>query len=194
MFKAQATINVISLSYIHQSDLYRNMIRGTTLLIFILSSSLMLSAQTFDFNTGCTEAYEQIFELRFEEAKQKLEQEKLADPNNLIPVFLENYIDFLGLFISEEDELLNQTAGNKEKRLSALKKGEKSSPYYLYTQAEVHMQWAFARIKFGEYVKSFLEIRKAYKLLNENAKKFPEFKPNLKKFGYPSHTFRSNSR
>ncbi len=152
-------------------------------LLCLLFLPIGLFAQTFDFNEDCLTAYDQIFELRFDEAKTILESEKSENPENLTPVFLENYIDFLSLFISEEDELFKETEGNKDKRLSLLKKGDKSSPYYLYTQAEIHMQWAFSRIKFGEYIKAFLEIRKAYKLLNENEDKFPEFKPNLKSLG-----------
>lgn len=137
----------------------------------------------YDFNKNCLQAYTRIFELRFDEAQDLLDAEKTRHPGNLVPVFLENYMDFLALFISEEDDRFEATEGNKDIRLDLLKEGDSDSPYYLYTQAEVHMQWAFSRIKFGEYVKAVLEVRKAYKLLNENAEKFPDFKPNLKSLG-----------
>ncbi len=140
-------------------------------------------AQSYDFNENCLKAYKEIFELRFEAANATLANEEQQNPNNLIPTFLENYIDFLSLFISEEDAMFEDRARNKEERLQILKSGDKSSPYYLYTQAEIYMQWAFSRVKFGEYIKAFLEIKKAYKLLNDNAEKFPEFKPNLKSLG-----------
>ena len=152
-------------------------------IVALLPTGLLAQDNHYDFNAACLEAYTRIFELRFDEAQDILDAERSADASNLIPVFLENYIDFLALFLSEEDDRFQATEANKEVRLAILKKGDKSSPYYLYTQAEVHMQWAFSRIKFGEYVKAFLEIRKAYKILNENAAKFPEFKPNLKSLG-----------
>lgn len=56
--------------------------------------------------------------------------------------------------------------------------GDPGSPYYLFTQAEVNLQWAALSIKFGEYLNSIFEIRKAYKLLEENQNKFPDFKAN----------------
>ncbi|MCB0501879.1 MAG: hypothetical protein KDD32_04305 [Bacteroidetes bacterium] len=142
-----------------------------------------VSAQSYEFNEHCLKAYQQIFELRFAEAERTLAAEQSQNPQNLVPTFLENYIDFLALFISEEDAMFQEREGNKDKRLDILKSGDKDSPYYLYTQAEIYMQWAFTRVKFGEYIKAFLEIKKAYKLLNENAEKFPDFKPNLKSLG-----------
>jgi hypothetical protein len=153
--------------------------------VICLSLSCISHGQSlsYDFNANCMKAYERIFELRFAEASRILEQESRLDPGNLVPVFLENYIDFLSLFISEEDALFRATEDNKDLRLDQLRKGDKASPYYLYAQAEIHMQWAFSRIKFGEYIKAFLEVRKAYKMLEENAEKHPGFKPNLKSLG-----------
>jgi hypothetical protein len=51
----------------------------------------------------------------------------------------------------------------KDVRLNALAKESELSPYYLYAQAEVNMQWAFAHIKTGEYLNGVLEINRAYK-------------------------------
>jgi tetratricopeptide (TPR) repeat protein len=163
-----------------------HVMRKVVILIFIpvlLPVLSMAGSHTYDLNANCMKAYDKIFELRFEEAASILAAERSASPDNLFPVFLENYIDFLSLFISEEDEMFKAAEGNKETRLDLLKKGDKTSPYFLYTQAEIHMQWAFSRIKFGEYIKAFLEVRKAYKLLNENRERFPDFKPNLKSLG-----------
>lgn len=158
------------------------MLKKWAVMILVLSSNVLF-AQTYDFNDSCLKAYQQIFELKFDAAQATLDAEKTAQPDNLIPIFLENYIDFLSLYISEEDEMYSERVANKEMRLDALKQGDKSSPYFLYAQAEIHMQWAFSRIKFGQYIKAFLEIRKAYKLLQQNDEKFPEFKPNKKSLG-----------
>lgn len=159
------------------------MIRYITTSILIIAFNAVSIAQSYDLNERCQTAYTQIFELKFNAATKNLEAEKQSNPSNLMPYFLENYIDFLSLFISEQEEMFNALEGNKEMRLSKLKSGDKNSPYYLYTQAELHMQWAFSRVKFGEYIKAFLEIKKAYKLLNDNQEKFPEFMPNLKSLG-----------
>lgn len=147
---------------------------------FFLSVS---SAQNFDFNQRCIEAYNLLQALRFNEAEVLLVQEKSDHPDNLIPVFLENYIDFLSIYISEDENLFNALEDNQQKRLVQLKKGDDDSPYYLYTQAEILIQWAFARLKFGEYVNAFTEVKKAYALLEENQEDFPDFIANKKSMG-----------
>jgi hypothetical protein len=68
-------------------------------------------------------------------------------------------------------------------RLDKLRDGNQQSPYYLYTQADIHLQWAFCKIKFGEYVSAVFEVKKAYSMLQANQKKFPDFRPNVKSLG-----------
>lgn len=140
-------------------------------------------SQNFDFNTNCTNAYALIQSLRFDEAKKILITEKSAHPDNLVPVFLENTIDFITIYISEDEDRFDALEKNKSPRLEKIKTGDASSPYYLYFQAELNIQWAFARLKFEEYVSAFTEVRKAYLLLEENDRKFPFFIANKKSLG-----------
>src|SRR5205814_571915 len=76
-----------------------------------------------------------------------------------------------------------QLKKNKEVRLVTLTEGDLGSPYYLFVQAEINLQWAAADIKFGEYLNAIFEIRRAFKLLEENQQKFPAFSPNKKSLG-----------
>ena len=52
----------------------------------------------------------------------------------------------------------------------------------MYSQAEINLQWAANRLKFGDYFTAAFEINKAYRQIQENNKKYPNFIPN-KKFG-----------
>ena len=72
-------------------------------ILLLLTISLQVVAQTFDFNSRCQQAYEHIFSLRLEQGKRLLEEEKQEDTDNLIPLLLENYIDFFTVFITEEE-------------------------------------------------------------------------------------------
>lgn len=140
-------------------------------------------AQKYDFNKRCVEAYTYIQELRFEKGRLLLEQEKKENPTNLIPYLVENYIDFLKTYINENQAEFDKLIANKEIRLDKLDTGDPKSPYFLYCQAEVMIQWAFSRLKFEQYVAAFTEVRKAYLLLEENQKKFPDFVANKKSLG-----------
>jgi len=157
---------------------YKALLRKSILLagalIFI---HLSLQSQYF-FNTRCQKAYDDILNFRFDDAERKLQQEKQENPGNLIPCYLENYIDFFILFTDENRIEFEQYKKHKSERLDLLEKGDVSSPYYRFCIAAVNLQWAFARLKFGEYTTAALEIRRAYRLLMENHVLFPEFLPN----------------
>jgi tetratricopeptide (TPR) repeat protein len=153
-----------------------------SLLLFAFLPALV-RAQSFEFNAACRQAYQSIFKLKIAEGLQQLEKEKKSNPKNYLPYFIENYADFLKLFVNDNTALFSQAEPRVEERLKKLKSGDPHSPYYLYTQADVHLQWAFCKIKFGEYVSAVFEVKKAYSMLQENNEKFPNFKPNIKSLG-----------
>jgi len=151
------------------------------LILFILLHQS--SHASFDFNANCKSAYEKIISLRFVEGQALLTTEKSTNPSNLIPYYLENYIDFLKLLISEDATLFTTLKDNKDTRIAKIEDAEEDDPYYKYCIAEINLQWAFARIKFKEYITAAGEINKAYKLLEENEELYPDFIPNKKGLG-----------
>ena len=155
--------------------------RISFIMVFFISA--FSNGQNFDFNSRCNEAYQDILALRFTDGKNLLEQEKKENPSNLIPYFVENYIDFLKTYINEDEAEYKLLEKNRDVRLDKLKTGDKSSPYYLYTQAELQLQWAFSRLKYGQYIDAFSGVKKTYSLLEENEKKFPSFIADKKSMG-----------
>jgi tetratricopeptide (TPR) repeat protein len=133
----------------------------------------------YDFNQRCISAYESIIDLKFEESKALIDKELEDNPENLIPIFLNNYIDFITLVICEEKAVFEKLKSNKNKRIKALEVGDDESPYYRYCLAGIYLQWAFTRLKFREYLRAVFEVKIAYRLLEANHEKFPEFTPNL---------------
>ena len=139
---------------------------------------LLFIPQTFPqyyFDKDCQQAYEAIFSLRFAEAGKLITLEKQAEPHNLVTVYLENYIDFLTLIIGEERKVYDHLKENKGDRVKILEKGDKNSPFYNFCLGEVHLQWAIARLKFGDYAMAAYEIQKAHTFLSANEAKYPAF-------------------
>lgn len=151
---------------------------------FILSALLFfasnLFAQQFIYNAQCQKAYQAIFKLKIKEGNQLLFNEKQSNKENLLPYFLENYSDFLILYLSDDASLYKKLVSKKDERINILSEGNRNSPYYLYTQASINLQWAFIKIKFGDYFSAVWDVKKAYSLLKENKEKFPQFAPNDK--------------
>jgi tetratricopeptide (TPR) repeat protein len=129
----------------------------------------------FEITTNIKTAYAHIIELRLDAATSILEQEKRANSDNLMVEYLENYIDCIQVFISEDEALFNKLEPKKYKRLEKIEAGDKSSEYYLHTQAMIRVHWLMARSKFGESVTAIRELRKASDLFSDNEKKFPSF-------------------
>ena len=161
--------------------------------IKILNSKLFLAAlllflpgplfAKFDFNANCLKAYQLVFELKLNAARQMIAGEKKMNPDNAIVPLLENYADFFQLLTSDSKEDFNRLKGNKNARLDQIADDDFKSPYNLYAQAEINLQWALIRGRFGEQFNAAMEIKKANSCLQENAKKFPAFHLNLKGLG-----------
>ena len=108
-----------------------------------------------------------------------LDEEKNQRPDNLIPYFLENYIDFFVLFFNEEPDDYKRLVKNLDIRLAMMNRGPEDSPYFLFTRSVIHFQWAAVRIKFGYNWEAGWQLRRAYLQIKENTKSFPAFTPNL---------------
>jgi len=155
---------------------------------FIILSALLIFSATplfanFDFNSNCLKAYKSIFELKLGNARAYIATEKKQHPNNSIIPLLENYVDYFTLVTSESKADFDRLKGNKSSRLDQISDDDKKSPYYLYAQAEINLQWALIRGRFGEFFNAAMEVKKANSLLQENAKKFPDFQLNFKGLG-----------
>jgi len=139
---------------------------------------------SFQMNERMHQSYTHIINLEFEAANKLIQMEQIEHPDNGIFVLHQNYIDFLTILIGEEEEFFSTAKDLKSVRIDFIQSvGDDSSPYYLYAQAEMHLQWAFARLKFEEYLTAAYEIQKAYSLLENNHEKFPNFKLNIKSLG-----------
>jgi len=149
------------------------------LVITILSCRLTASAN-YVFDARCMQAYKAIFELRLNDARALIQQEKQQSSQNGIPILLDNYVDYMGLLVSDSKADYKRLVDLKSSRLDALEANEDNSPYYLYSQAEVYLQWGLIKGKFGDYMSSASDLKKARSLLEDNAAKYPDFLPNQK--------------
>jgi hypothetical protein len=146
--------------------------------------SLSARAQkTFDFNTACRQAYKEIVQLKLESGQRLLNAEKAQHPDNLVPYFLENYIDFFTLFFNEDPAEYKKRIHKLDDRLDLMNEGPKNSPFYLYTRSVLHFQWAAIRIKFGERWDAGWEFRRSFLEAKDNLKAHPSFSPNLLYYG-----------
>lgn len=147
----------------------------------LLLSSLMMSAQyRFEITADIEEAYGYAMSLRKKEATKKIEYIKVSDPQNLMVLHVENYLDFFEIFINEDESVFDKLEKNKERRLEQIEEAEVESPYSRFVRAEITLQWALARMKFNQRFAAAQEIYSAYNLLEKNVAIYPDFMLNKK--------------
>jgi hypothetical protein len=159
---------------------------GLRIIFFVISLCTFESGYAqnrFTFSPLAEKVYQASFELKLNEAKFLLARLKSEEPENLIRYYLENYIDFFSLLIGADEMEFKKREKHKNERLNAIEKGPKTSPYYRYIKAEIHLQWAFIRMNFDNYLMATREMGLAHKLLKRNVKYFPDFIPNFKGLG-----------
>lgn len=137
----------------------------------------------FAFSASTRDAYRKTVSLRFAEARTSLEAMKRQEPGNLMAPFVENYLDFFTIFVDDDKAEYRRLAKNMEARLEKIAGGPSNSPWYLYTQAEIRLQWAITRSRYSDFLTSMSDIKQAYALLEENQRKFPDFIANKKSLG-----------
>ncbi len=155
-------------------------------LIFLFFFFSFRAEAYYDLNPRLRTAYSKIIQLRLQEGRDLINKEKQYNPNNHLAVLYENYIEFLIAFITEEDKHFQEFKIKSDDRIRLLQKEEKeqSSPFHLYSIAEMTLQGAMLKIKFKEYLSGATEIRKAYKMIQKNNIIFPSFLLNRKLNGF----------
>jgi len=154
-------------------------------LLFLFFIALNQPAKAdFALDQNCTSAFKAIFELRFPEAKRLIADEKRINPDNGIIHLLENYMDYFYLLTSSNRADYDKYKNRRSARLDALEDNDENSPYYMFAQADICVQSAVLKAKFGDNASAVFDMRKGRKLLLSNAEKFPDFIPNQKSIGW----------
>jgi len=159
------------------------------LFLIICLGFTMPAKAGFVMDANSIAAYQAIFDLRFPEAKRLIQAEKAKNPNNGITILLENYLDYLYLLTSDNKSDYEKLKDRKGDRIDAIADNDKNSPYYLYAQAEIYIQWGILKGKFGDYTTSAVDLNKGKKLLIQNQEKFKDFLPNQKGLGWVDMSF-----
>lgn len=150
---------------------------------FIIFILLFLRAgsygQVFDWNENCIRAYKDVISLKINKAQPVLNAEKQRNPQNLVPLFIENYIDFFVLFLNEDSRERKARIDNWDRRLNAIDAAPDNSPFKNFAKAIINMQWAVVEIKFNNKWAAGWAFRDAFKLARQNQASFPAFTPNL---------------
>jgi len=138
-----------------------------------------LPPNRFDFNTETVTAYKLALRLQLADAQKWSDKAKAANPDNLAPILVDNYIDFLVLFFDENPAVYKARRNHYSQRIKLLQSGPENAALTRFSQAIVHLQWAAIKLRFGDRLSAGFAMRDAFKLAMQNEAQFPGFTPNL---------------
>ncbi len=155
------------------------MIKKYITFILLLFIAVFSNAQkVYEYNSTCQQAYQEIIKLKINNGIALIEKAKQQNPENLIPVYLESYIDLVNLFFNEDPAEYAVRKPQLDERIKLLEQGQQNSPFYRYCLSVAYVQRAFIEIKFAENWRASWDVRKSFILIKENKKLFPTFAPN----------------
>jgi tetratricopeptide (TPR) repeat protein len=158
--------------------------RYCALLLLIVATSLpnnsLWAGGYFDLSTGTRSVYQKLLSLRFTEARAEIDALKRTEPDNLMLVFLENYLDCALVMLDDDEKAYKRWRGNMNRRLDKISRGDRESPFFLYTQGEIRLQWALLQGRYSDYLGCMSDVKQGYALLEENQRRFPWFVANKK--------------
>jgi tetratricopeptide (TPR) repeat protein len=140
-----------------------------------------IQAAGFEFTPNLQRAYADVLKLKVQDGRRAIGGEVVQE--NGVAVYVDNFADMVTLLVSDDRKLYEQWSDREDQRLDLLRDLDENSPWQRFTQAEVRLHWAFVKLKFGQEVSACWDIIRAYKLLEENRKKFPGFWPTYKSLG-----------
>lgn len=154
------------------------MIKFLFTLCLMISVTVNAQEKVYEFNSTCQQAYREISQLKINTGKALIAKAKQQNANNLIPIYLESYTDFIELFFNEDADLYKLKKKQIDERISNLKDGDEASPFYKFCLSNAYLHKAFIEIKFGENTSATFNARRAYSLIKDNKKLYSSFAPN----------------
>ena len=135
----------------------------------------------YSFNEELKEVFNDALDLKVNKAILALKKIKPKNKFNLMPYYIEDYIEFIKAFTNGKERFIYEKYNeNRKQRIKWMKEGNQGDPYFLYTQLDMELRWAFIATLQNDMKAATIAMKAAYSLLKKNKEKFPGFTPNKK--------------
>jgi tetratricopeptide (TPR) repeat protein len=125
-------------------------------------------------------AYTLVSSLRIDEGLNIIRLQSITYPENYIWPYLEDYADFLQIFLQEDLRSVSAYMETSNARLEKLSLLPETNPMSLMTQAQLNLHHCAIHLQQGQFLTAAADINKAFKLLKKNQKMYPDDLANLR--------------
>lgn len=134
-------------------------------------------------------AYHDVLRLKLDTAHSQLNALSPSPADLPLYLYTENLAEILELLLTEDRELYAMMKDHERQRLKQLEALPTNNPYREFCIAEIKLQWAFVKLKFGDTMSAAWSLTQAYRTIQRNDQLFPDFMPNKKTLGLLNSVF-----
>jgi hypothetical protein len=146
------------------------------LLIYTIScGKLCAQPYHFRYNSNCTLAYQKASALQLTAATDLIIREMRADPNNLVPVLLANYVDFYQLFFNEDPKMYAKAESNLDLRVRMISEASDTCTMKQYALGVLYFQRALIYAKFNHQILAVRKLSASREAFALCKRKFPSY-------------------
>lgn len=125
-------------------------------------------------------AYSLISALRIDEGITIIRLQSITHPDNIIWPYLEDYGEFLRIFVQEDLRSVPAFLSASALRIDLIESVPESNPLSLMAQGQMLLHQGALHLQQGQFLSAATDINKAFKLLRKNQKLHPGDVANLR--------------
>ncbi len=125
-------------------------------------------------------AYSLISELRTDEGLSIIRLQAITHPENYIWTYLEDYADFLRIFVQEDVRQINSFLEASSIRLVKISLIPEDNVLSLMAQAQINMHHCALHMQQSQFIAAATDINKSFRQLKRNHKLHPDDLANLR--------------
>ena len=152
-------------------------------LLLFVTNPIAFSNPYYDNNSNIRLAHQNIYALRPFTVENLLQAEELKNPGNGYIAYYRLYNEIITLIISNSTEEFRKTKPVLDQYLKKLRELPSNTPEYRLLLGEAYVFTGLINVKYDNEVSGFIDCIKGYKLLEDNAQKYPSFEPGYKMLG-----------
>ncbi len=137
-------------------------------------------AQDMYWTPEARNAYQLITALRIDEGLTAVQLQSISHPDNLIWPYLEDYGNFLRIFVQEDILAIDSFFEASDIRLEQIEEVPITNPLSLMAQGQIALHQSALHLQQGKMIAAGTDINSAFKLLRKNQKLFPDDVANLR--------------
>jgi hypothetical protein len=152
-------------------------------IILCVTNPTVFSNPNYDNNSNIRLAHQNLYALRPFTVENILKAEELKNPDNAYIAYYRLYSEIITLIISNSAEEFRKREPVLDQYLKKLKELPDNTPDYRLLLGEAYVFTGLINVKYDNEISGFIDCIKGYKLLEDNAKKYPSFEPGYKMLG-----------